>query len=326
MKIKYLTIIRFTNVSLSLQNSSHTNYSRQRSISIKPRFNSSVKFKKIDCRFSDKKHPVDFAVVKELDEETNLCYYGARYLDPRTSRWIAGDPAIWQGDYIPVAPTNDEARKHNQNLPGMGGIFNIVNMHAYHYAGNNPVKYVDPDGRDIILLVDPDGAPLSSVGERIPFGDRITFGHSAALVGNDDDGWLYYSSNGPNNISIGIYSSLEEFREQYPEREPHFNFSHEQRLFTTPEQDQRMKAKALELANVTMDQIREGENYLVVPHPLGNPYRIASNNCAHHVAQIARAGGQHSIYTNIPRLQILASPEAYRQYQRLQFIQSLRIY
>ena len=146
MKIKYLTIIRFTNVSLSLQNSSHTNYSRQRSISIKPRFNSSVKFKKIDCRFSDKKHPVDFAVVKELDEETNLYYYGARYLDPRTSRWIAGDPAIWQGDYIPVAPINDEARKHNQNLPGTGGIFNIVNMHAYHYAGNNPVKYVDPDG------------------------------------------------------------------------------------------------------------------------------------------------------------------------------------
>jgi len=134
------------------QNCPHTNYSRQRSIAIKPRFKSSVKFKKINCCFSDKKQLVDFAVVKELDEETNLYYYGARYLDPRTSRWIAGDPAIWQGDYIPVAPTNDEARKHNQNLPGMGGIFNIVNMHTYHYAGNNPVKYVDPDGRQSIAL------------------------------------------------------------------------------------------------------------------------------------------------------------------------------
>jgi len=129
------------------QNHPHTNYSRQRSIAIKPRFKSSVKFKKIDCRFSDKKQLVDFAVVKELDEETNLYYYGARYLDPRTSRWLTGDPAIWQGDYIPVAPINDDARKHNQNLPGMGGVFNTVNMHAYHYAGNNPVKYVDPDGR-----------------------------------------------------------------------------------------------------------------------------------------------------------------------------------
>jgi hypothetical protein len=29
----------------------------------------------------------------------------------------------------------------------MGGVFNTVNLHLYHYAGNNPVKYVDPDGR-----------------------------------------------------------------------------------------------------------------------------------------------------------------------------------
>jgi len=52
------------------------------------------------------------------------------------------------GEYIPQAPVNDEARKHNQNLPGMGGVFNTVNFHVYHYAGNNPVKYTDPDGRE----------------------------------------------------------------------------------------------------------------------------------------------------------------------------------
>ena len=33
----------------------------------------------------------------------------------------------------------------------MGGVFNAVNLHLYHYAGNNPVKYVDPDGRIINL-------------------------------------------------------------------------------------------------------------------------------------------------------------------------------
>jgi len=81
---------------------------------------------------------------KELDPETGLYYYGARYLAPKTSLWLSSDPAL--GEYIPQAPVNDEARKHNQNLPGMGGVFNTVNLHLYHYAGNNPVKYTDPDG------------------------------------------------------------------------------------------------------------------------------------------------------------------------------------
>jgi murein DD-endopeptidase MepM/ murein hydrolase activator NlpD len=48
---------------------------------------------------------------------------------------------------VPAAPVNEEARKQNGNLPGMGGVFNVVNLHLYHYAGNNPVKYTDPDGR-----------------------------------------------------------------------------------------------------------------------------------------------------------------------------------
>nr|WP_276508049.1 RHS repeat-associated core domain-containing protein [Treponema putidum] len=86
---------------------------------------------------------------KELDEETGLYYYGARYLDPKYSRWLSGDPAL--GEYIPQAPVNDEAKKHNENLPGLGGVYNTVNLHVYHYAGNNPVKYVDPDGKKIIV-------------------------------------------------------------------------------------------------------------------------------------------------------------------------------
>ena len=82
---------------------------------------------------------------KELDPETGLYYYGARYLDPKYSIWLSADPAL--GEYIPGAPVNEEAKKRNGNLPGMGGVFNTVNLHLYHYAGNNPVKYTDPDGR-----------------------------------------------------------------------------------------------------------------------------------------------------------------------------------
>ena len=85
------------------------------------------------------------ACIFSKGEETGVNYYGARYLDPKYSRWLSGDPAL--SDYIPKAPIDDEAKKHNENLPGMGGVYNTVNLHLYHYAGNNPVKYTDPDGK-----------------------------------------------------------------------------------------------------------------------------------------------------------------------------------
>lgn len=39
-------------------------------------------------------------------------------------------------------------------LPGMGGVFNVVNFSVYHYAGNNLVKYVTPDGVRIFRLIE----------------------------------------------------------------------------------------------------------------------------------------------------------------------------
>ena len=121
---------------------------------------------------------------KEMDEETGLYYYGARYLDPKYSRWLSGDPAL--SDYIPKAPIDDEAKKHNEKLPGMGGVFNVVNLHLYHYAGNNPVKYEDPDGRESGLLTDSDSVPFA--------------GHSAHYVEvYNSDG----SSRGFNLYEVG---------------------------------------------------------------------------------------------------------------------------
>ncbi|WP_432890844.1 hypothetical protein [Treponema putidum] len=93
-------------------------------------------------------------------------------------------PAQLQGEFLSAksvfpplnaAPIDDEAKKHNENLPGMGGVFNVVNLHVYHYAGYmqrsfelyNPIKYTEPDGRSGKLTIYSTGNSL--MGGRLGF-------------------------------------------------------------------------------------------------------------------------------------------------------------
>ena len=57
--------------------------------------------------------------AKELDGETGLYYYGARYRDPRAIPWLSVDPL---------------AKKFPEWNP-------------YNFCLNNPILFVDPDGR-----------------------------------------------------------------------------------------------------------------------------------------------------------------------------------
>jgi RHS repeat-associated protein len=68
---------------------------------------------------------------KELDPETNLYYFGARYYDPRTQVWQTPDPAL--DSYLDGKPN--------------GGVYSSANLASYTYAENRPVNYVDPDGQ-----------------------------------------------------------------------------------------------------------------------------------------------------------------------------------
>ena len=251
---------------------------------------------------------------KEIDEETGLYYYGARYLDPRYSRWISSDPAL--GEYIPQAPVNDEAKKSNQNLPGIGGVFNTVNLQLYHYAGNNPVKYTDPDGRDIIHLLDSDRGRSG-----IPILNKIAFGHAAALIGSDEKGWLYYSNDGATSTDVQWFDSFDSFFETYSNgRQNPFNFKENGRVETTNEQDKAMQAKAFELAGIDAAKGFNSKNSgkLYVDKNKIPTYRFLTNNCSEHVADIANAGGLFSIGTLIPKLQIIMNEDTYTKILKIQ--------
>jgi RHS repeat-associated protein len=57
---------------------------------------------------------------KELDEETGLYYYGARYLNPTNGMWLSTDPLFEK--YMGMSP--------------------------YNYCAGNPVKIIDPTGME----------------------------------------------------------------------------------------------------------------------------------------------------------------------------------
>jgi RHS repeat-associated protein len=60
--------------------------------------------------------------AKELDPETGLAYYGARYYQNKIGVWLSVDPLAEK--YPDISP--------------------------YAFVANNPIFYVDPDGREII--------------------------------------------------------------------------------------------------------------------------------------------------------------------------------
>ena len=66
---------------------------------------------------------------KELDAETGLYYYGARYYDPELSMFYGVDPLA------DLAP----------------------NKTPYHYTSNNPINRIDPDGRNDDWVGEDDG-------------------------------------------------------------------------------------------------------------------------------------------------------------------------
>lgn len=116
---------------------------------------------------------------KERDEETGFGYFGARYMDHELmSMWLSVDPMA--DKYPSISP--------------------------YAYCAWNPLKLVDPDGREISTHIDQDGNVVAVYYD----GDLGVYMHSLqeiASVGSDG-----IISNDPDNL-IGATLYAFSFRE-----------------------------------------------------------------------------------------------------------------
>lgn len=92
---------------------------------------------------------------RELDAETGLYYYRARYYDPTMGRFITKDPL----------------------QPVEGGSIN-----PYTYANNNPVNYVDPDGESPVLIGMAIGAFIGTMLTPTPTDTHITTAGEAGRI------------------------------------------------------------------------------------------------------------------------------------------------
>jgi RHS repeat-associated protein len=94
---------------------------------------------------------------KELDPETGLQYFGARYYDPRLGRWISADP---------LYRTRPE-----------GGLADPVLLNLFAFGRDNPVGYGDPTGLDP-CAADQSGCKKGAQYKKIhflKFGDVLVF-------------------------------------------------------------------------------------------------------------------------------------------------------
>ncbi len=104
----------------------------------------------------------------ELDQETGLYYYGARYYDPETSIWLSVDPLV-------------------EKYPG---------INPYVYTADNPVKFIDPDGQCFTKNSNGEYVPCPEGNE----GDTRT-GHFGFKWKMKNGEWQLNNNVDPNNVN-----------------------------------------------------------------------------------------------------------------------------
>ena len=116
---------------------------------------------------------------QELDKESGYYFYNARHYDPEIARFVTADTVI-------------------------DGEGNTQGWNRYAYVHNNPIRYKDPTGHNIVVLKSEEGGP----GVDTPKGGHKAAGHTAGLVEDKSTGkWTYFSRNGKDSAGSRLGGS-----------------------------------------------------------------------------------------------------------------------
>jgi RHS repeat-associated protein len=179
---------------------------------------------------------------KERDTESGNDYFGARYYASNMGRWMSPD----------VVNVTEERMLNPSST-----------LNKYAYGGNNPLLYVDPDGRDITVFYTTGGpaghAMLLAYNQETGNSEVHSFGPANHDVLTRAEESLSIPVPGTNNYGFSEVTSADQLRQEYTSIT----------IQTSPEVAQ------------------EAINYIRT-HPDNGSYVTLFNNCTSTTAKILR--------------------------------------
>ena len=133
---------------------------------------------------------------KERDTESGNDYFGARYYASTMGRWLSPDRLNLTDERI-LNPANT--------------------LNKYVYGGNNPLKYIDPDGKDITIFYE--NSFLSPPGHIMFVAENQQTGDAAAMswgpVHDSEYGFTPLGSPVNSTATFGFPQTTDELKAQY---------------------------------------------------------------------------------------------------------------
>lgn len=122
---------------------------------------------------------------KARDKMTGLSYFGARYYDPLTLGWTQADPLY---RFVPDMAYTEPRR-----------------MGLYTYSMNNPLRYVDPDGRDPTYTTGYNDKTGTTTFYVVEGADDVTVHAMVSFVRNDESSVSAFG--GPDGTVADSYTT-----------------------------------------------------------------------------------------------------------------------